>query len=106
MVRSTNLLRKKRHSPVNQLAPRTVGCSIGHTLNGGVSWSEFSTESPPGSIAPHDCKCLAGFENTAYEVASNFFKVPAGDFAQVRDRCQQGGSTFFKKTTTLRSIPY
>jgi len=50
-----------------------------------------NTESPPGSIAPHDCKCLAGFENTAYEVASNFFKVPAGDFAQVRDRCQQGG---------------
>ena len=35
-----------------------------------------NTESPPGSIAPHDCKCLAGFENTAYEVASNLFKVP------------------------------
>jgi len=30
-----------------------------------------NTESPPGSIAPHDCKCLAGFENTAYEVVTS-----------------------------------
>ena len=50
-----------------------------------------NTQSPPGSIAQHNCKCLAGFENTAYEVKSNFFKVSAGDFAQVRDRCKQGG---------------
>jgi hypothetical protein len=63
-----------------------------------------NTESPPGSIAPHNCKCLAGFENAAYEVASNFFKVSSGDFAQVRDRCKQGGGEIASINTIREQI--
>jgi len=50
-----------------------------------------NTIAPTGSTEPHDCKCLPGFENTAYDLSSNWFKVSAGNFATVKARCESGG---------------
>jgi len=46
-----------------------------------------NTIAPRGSMYAHDCKCLPGFENSAYADANNWVVVDAGTFADVQQRC-------------------
>ena len=46
-----------------------------------------NTIAPKGSMYPHDCKCLPGFENNAYADANNWVTTPAGTFAEAKQSC-------------------
>jgi len=60
-----------------------------------------NTEAPPMSTSPHDCKCLAGYQNNAYAASNNWFKVRQGSYAQVREACQAGGGELASINTIL-----
>ena len=63
-----------------------------------------NTISHKGSTTPHDCKCLPGYENTAYSNVNNWFVVASGTFAQVKQACEDGDGVIASINTNLEMI--
>jgi len=47
-----------------------------------------ASASPAGSTVAHQCACVDGFSNLAYNAKANYFVVEEGTFAEVKKKCE------------------